>query len=144
MTSNLGSRIIKEFSQDYEVLEREVRKELESQFRPEFLNRVDEIVIFRGLTKDAILQIVDLQIELLKKRLADRGVGLEVTRRARELIAERGYDPVYGARPLKRTVQHDIQNPLARRLLAGEFSEGDTVKADVSDQGQFVFSKKKD
>jgi len=143
MTSNLGSQVIKEFSQDYEVMQREVRKELERQFRPEFLNRVDEVVIFRGLTKEVILQIVDLQVALLAKRLADRGVGLEVSREARELMAERGYDPVYGARPLKRTIQQDIQNPLALRLLAGEFAEGDTVTVGVSGKGQVVFSKKK-
>jgi len=143
MTSNLGSQIIKEHSQDYEVMAREVRKVLESHFRPEFLNRVDEVVIFRGLAKASILLIVDLQVELLKKRLLERGVGLDISRKAKELLAERGYDPVYGARPLKRTIQQDLQNPLAMKLLGGEFSEGDTVKVDVSDKGELVFSKKK-
>jgi ATP-dependent Clp protease ATP-binding subunit ClpB len=143
MTSNLGSQLIKEYSQDYEVMQREVRKVLESHFRPEFLNRVDEVVIFRGLTKASILLIVDLQIELLGKRLRERGLGLDVSRQARDLLAERGYDPVYGARPLKRTIQQDVQNPLAMKLLGGEFSEGDTVKVDVSDKGELVFSKKK-
>ena len=143
MTSNLGSQIIKEHSQDYEVMQREVRKVLESHFRPEFLNRVDEVVIFRGLTKASILLIVGLQIELLKKRLLERGVGLDVSRKAKELLADRGYDPVYGARPLKRTIQQDLQNPLAMKLLGGEFLEGDTVNVDVSDKGELAFSKKK-
>ncbi len=143
MTSNLGSQVIKDFSQDFDVMQREVRKILESQFRPEFLNRVDEIVIFRGLTKEVILRIVDLQVELLGKRLAEKGIGLDVSRRARELLAERGYDPVYGARPLKRTIQQDVQNPLAMRILAGEFSEGDTALVDVTAKGELAFSKKK-
>jgi len=142
MTSNLGSQVIKEFSQDYDVMQREVRKILEGHFRPEFLNRVDEVVIFRGLTREAILRIVDLQLALLAKRLEERNVKLEVSRKARELLAARGYDPIYGARPLKRTIQQDVQNPLAMRLLAGDFAEGDTVRVDVSDKDQFVFSQK--
>ncbi len=141
MTSNLGSQVIKELSQDYEAMQREVRKTLESHFRPEFLNRVDEVIIFHGLTKETILRIVDLQVELLRRRLAEKRIGIEVTPKAKELLAERGYDPVYGARPLKRTIQQDVQNPLAMRLLAGEFAEGDTVKVDVSGKGQLVFSK---
>jgi ATP-dependent Clp protease ATP-binding subunit ClpB len=143
MTSNLGSQIIKEFSQDFEIMEKEVRKILEEHFRPEFLNRVDEVVIFRGLTRDTILQIVDLQVDLLRRRLGERQLGLEISRKARELLAEKGYDPVYGARPLKRTIQQEVQNPLAMRILAGEFSEGDTVKVDVSPRGEFVFSRKR-
>jgi ATP-dependent Clp protease ATP-binding subunit ClpB len=143
MTSNLGSQIIKEFSQDFEIMEKEVRKILEEHFRPEFLNRVDEVVIFRGLTRDTILQIVDLQVHLLRRRLGERQLGLEISRKARELLAEKGYDPVYGARPLKRTIQQEVQNPLAMRILAGEFSEGDTVKVDVSPRGEFVFSRKR-
>ena len=142
MTSNLGSQVIKEFSRDYAAMEQEVRKALEASFKPEFLNRVDEVIIFKPLAKDDILRIVDLQIGLLGKRLADRKIGLEVSREAREILAERGYDPVYGARPLKRTIQRDIQNPLAMKMLAGEYREGDTVAVDVDGKAGFVFGKK--
>ncbi|MBC7363679.1 MAG: ATP-dependent chaperone ClpB [Candidatus Aminicenantes bacterium] len=142
MTSNLGSQVIKELSHDYERMEKEVRKILESHFKPEFLNRIDEIIIFKPLTKEVILKIVELQLDLLRKRLEDKKIGLEVTERAREIIAERGFDPVYGARPLKRTIQKEIQNPLAMKILAGEFKEGDTVLVDVGPEGEMVFKKK--
>jgi len=144
MTSNLGSQVIKELSRDYAAMEREVRKALEASFKPEFLNRVDEVIIFKPLAKDDILRIVDLQIGLLGKRLADRKIGLEVSRQAREILAERGYDPVYGARPLKRTIQRDIQNPLAMKMLAGEYREGDMVAVDFNGKAGFVFGKKQD
>jgi len=144
MTSNLGSQVVKELSRDYAAMEREVRKVLEASFKPEFLNRVDEVIIFKPLTKEDILRIVDLQIGLLGKRLADRKIGIEVSRQARELLAERGYDPVYGARPLKRTIQRDIQNPLAMKILAGDYREGDTVEVDVDGKDGFVFGKKQD
>jgi ATP-dependent Clp protease ATP-binding subunit ClpB len=141
MTSNLGGQVIKEFSQDYEVMEREVKKILESHFRPEFLNRIDEVVIFKSLSKGAILKIVDLQLDLLRKRLEERKIGIDISRKARELLVERGYDPVFGARPLKRTIQQDIQNPLAMKILSGEFKEGDTVKIDADSKGDFLFAK---
>jgi ATP-dependent Clp protease ATP-binding subunit ClpB len=142
MTSNLGNQLIKEFSQDYETMEREVKKILEGHFRPEFLNRIDEIIIFKALTKATILQIVELQIELLRRRLEERKIGIEISRKAKELLAEKGYDPVYGARPLKRTIQQEIQNPLAMKILAGEFREGDTVHIDVRGKDEFAFTKK--
>jgi ATP-dependent Clp protease ATP-binding subunit ClpB len=141
MTSNLGGQVIKEFSQDYEVMEREVKKLLESHFRPEFLNRIDEVIIFKSLSKGTILKIVDLQLDLLRKRLDERKIGIDISRKARELLAERGYDPVFGARPLKRTIQRDIQNPLATKILSGEFREGDTVKIDADSKGEFLFAK---
>jgi ATP-dependent Clp protease ATP-binding subunit ClpB len=141
MTSNLGSQVIKDLSQDYEAMQKEVRKTLESHFRPEFLNRVDEVIIFHGLTRETILQIVDLQVELLRRRLAEKGIGIEVSPKAKEVLAERGYDPVYGARPLKRAIQQDVQNPLAMRILAGEFAEGDTVRVDVSGKDGLTFRK---
>jgi ATP-dependent Clp protease ATP-binding subunit ClpB len=143
MTSNLGGQVIKELSRDYQAMEQEVRRLLESHFRPEFLNRIDEVVIFKPLSKDTLLRIVDLQVDLLEKRLSDRKIGLEVTPAAKERLAEQGYDPVYGARPLKRTIQQEVQNPLALKLLAGEFRDGDTVRVDVSAKGQVVFSKAK-
>ena len=139
MTSNLGSQAIKEFSQDYETMQHEILKILESSFRPEFLNRVDEIVIFRALSKETILKILDLQLDLLRKRLEDRKLRLEVSPKAKELLAEEGFDPVYGARPLKRTIQQDIQNPLALRLLEGRYKEGDTVRVDVDKDRNLVF-----
>jgi len=142
MTSNLGSQVIKELSLDYEVMEKEIRKILESHFKPEFLNRIDEIIIFRPLSKAIILKIVDLQIADLRKRLESRKIGVELTGAAKELLAEHGFDPVYGARPLKRTIQREIQNPLALKLLEGDFREGDGVKISVDKKGGFVFSKK--
>jgi ATP-dependent Clp protease ATP-binding subunit ClpB len=142
MTSNLGSDIIKEFSQDYETMQREIMKILESHFRPEFLNRIDEVVVFKSLSKDTILKIVDLQIELLRKRLEERKVGIEISPKARQSLAAMGYDPVYGARPLKRTIQQELQNPLAMKILGGEFREGDTVRIDVDEKDEFVFSRK--
>jgi ATP-dependent Clp protease ATP-binding subunit ClpB len=142
MTSNLGSQAIKELGGDYEAMEKEVRKVLEGHFKPEFLNRIDEVIIFRSLPKSAILEIVGLQIDLLAKRLAERKIGLEVTKEAKEVLAERGFDPVYGARPLKRTIQKDVQNPLAMKILAGEYGEGDTAVIGVDKKGELTFAKK--
>ena len=123
-------------------MENEVRKVVESHFKPEFLNRIDEVIIFRPLGKSAILDIVGLQLEMLGNRLADRKIGLEVTKEAKELLAERGFDPVYGARPLKRTIQRDVQNPLAMKILAGELGEGDTAAIGADKKGELVFKKK--
>jgi ATP-dependent Clp protease ATP-binding subunit ClpB len=141
MTSNLGSQAIKELHRDYGAMEKEVRHVLEGHFRPEFLNRVDEAIIFRPLGKEAILEIVGLQLGLLAKRLAERKIGLDVTKEAKQLLAERGFDPVYGARPLKRVIQRDVQNPLAMKILAGEFGEGDTVVIAVDKAGELTFRK---
>jgi ATP-dependent Clp protease ATP-binding subunit ClpB len=141
MTSNLGSTLIKEFSQDYETMEHEVKKILESSFRPEFLNRIDEIVIFRALDKATLLKIVDIQLAGLRRRLEERHIRLEISSRAKERLAERGFDPVYGARPLKRAIQQDIQNPLALQLLEGNYREGDTVRIDTDKDQKFVFKK---
>jgi ATP-dependent Clp protease ATP-binding subunit ClpB len=142
MTSNLGSQAIKELGRDYEAMEKEVRQVLEAHFRPEFLNRVDEVIIFRSLGKEAILEIVGLQLDLLAKRLAERKIGLDVSKEAKELLAERGFDPVYGARPLKRVIQREVQNPLAMKILAGEFGEGDTAAIGVDKAGELAFRKK--
>ena len=142
MTSNLGSQVIKELSRDYGAMEKEVRRILESHFRPEFLNRLDEVIIFRPLAPETILRIVDIQVDLLRRRLAERKVGLEVTPEARRLLADRGFDPVYGARPLKRTLQREVQNPLAMKMLAGEVKEGETVTVGVDGRGEFVFGRR--
>jgi ATP-dependent Clp protease ATP-binding subunit ClpB len=109
-------------------------------FRPEFLNRIDEIVVFEPLTREQLGEIVELQLERLRLRLAERGVQLLLTDAAKEHLAEAGWDPTYGARPLKRAIQRLVENPLALRLLEGEFEEGDTVRVDVAD-GELVFAK---
>lgn len=140
MTSNLGSQVIKELSQDFEKMEKEVRKIIESHFRPEFLNRVDEIIIFRALSREVILKIVSLQLDQLRKRLKEKKIDIEASEKALKLLAERGYDPVYGVRLLRRAIQKDIQNPLALKILEGEFKEGTTVKVDVDEKKNFVFS----
>ena len=141
MTSNVGSQFIKDLSQDYEAMEKEVRKALESSFRPEFLNRIDELIIFRALDKSTIAKIVELQFALLQKRLQERKIKLVITPQAVTLLAEHGFDPVYGARPLKRTIQQEVQNPLALEILEGRFREGDTVDIDVDKKGKLIFSK---
>ena len=142
MTSNLGSQVIKEFSQDFEKMEKEVMGIMQSHFKPEFLNRVDEVIIFKALSQDVILEIVDIQIDELKERLGGKKIDVELSPEAKKLLAERGYDPVYGARPLKRTIQKDIQNPLAQKILEGEYKEGDKVKIGVNAKKELVFSKK--
>jgi ATP-dependent Clp protease ATP-binding subunit ClpB len=109
-------------------------------FRPEFLNRIDEIVEFKPLTQEQIGEIVELQLRRLEARLAERGLRLELTDEARVVLAEAGWDPTYGARPLKRAIQRLLENPLALQLLEGEFTEGDTVRVDVKD-GELVFEK---
>src|SRR5438128_499087 len=109
-------------------------------FRPEFLNRIDEIVEFKPLTREQLSEIVELQLERLRERLADRGIQLELTVAAKEALAEAGWDPTYGARPLKRAIQRLLENPLAMRLLESDFSDGDTVRVDATD-GELVFEK---
>jgi len=142
MTSNMGSHIIKELSQDFEKMEKEVRAILDRQFKPEFLNRVDEIIIFKSLSKEVILKIVDKQLEELQKRLREKKIDIEVSKEAKRLLSERGYDPAYGARPLKRAIQQDVQNPLALKILEGQYMEGDTIKIDINEKKEFVFKKK--
>jgi ATP-dependent Clp protease ATP-binding subunit ClpB len=138
MTSNIGSHWIKELGP--EAAKDRVMEELSRHFRPEFLNRVDEVIIFHALTMEDLLQIVDIQLRRLRALLAERGIGLELTEAAKRLLAEKGYDPVYGARPLKRTIQRELQDPLALRILEGEFRDGEAVIADVRD-GELVFEK---
>ena len=113
-------------------------------FRPEFLNRIDEIILFHGLTLEHLKQIIEIQLEHLKARLAERKITLELTDAAKEHIAREGYDPVYGARPLKRAIQRDIQNPLAFKILQGDFKDGDSVEVEYSsEEGGLVFRKRK-
>ncbi|HKN81086.1 MAG TPA: ATP-dependent chaperone ClpB [Actinomycetota bacterium] len=127
MTSNLGGAIFRETEISADKRREAVMEDVQGFFRPEFVNRIDEIVVFEQLTPEQIGAIVNIQIRLLAERLAERSLGLELTDAARELIAARGYDPAFGARPLKRLIQREIQDPLAVKLLSGEIGEGDTV-----------------
>jgi ATP-dependent Clp protease ATP-binding subunit ClpB len=138
MTSNTGSRWIKELG--VETARDKVLEELDRTFPPEFLNRVDEVILFRSLTQDDLAHIVDIQMRHLRGLLAERNIGLELTDGARQYLAETGYDPVYGARPLKRVIQREVQDPLALALLRGEFGEGCTVRVDARD-GTIAFGK---
>jgi len=132
MTSNVGSQWIQELSGgDRNVMESRVTEALRQTFKPEFLNRVDEIIIFENLTRDEIVQIVDIQFQKLQQRLAERKIDLILTDGARALIADKGYDPVYGARPLKRVMQQLIENPLSMEILKGAVPEGAKVKAEA-------------
>ncbi|MBM4418243.1 MAG: ATP-dependent chaperone ClpB [Chloroflexi bacterium] len=131
MTSNVGSQWIAELApSDYEEMRRRVDEALRAHFRPEFLNRLDEILIFRSLDRAQIDRIVSIQIDRVAERLAERKIGLTITEQARALIGELGYDPTYGARPLKRVIQRMLLDPLSLRILAGEFAAGDEVAVD--------------
>jgi ATP-dependent Clp protease ATP-binding subunit ClpB len=141
MTSNLGSSVIQERQgQDFDRVRDGVIAVLREHFRPEFLNRIDEVIVFKPLTEDQLTAIVDIQLRRLERRLQDRRVTLVVTDAARKLLAQRGWDPVYGARPLKRAIQRLVQDPLAMMLLEGKFGEGDTITVDAKG-GDITFSK---
>jgi ATP-dependent Clp protease ATP-binding subunit ClpB len=136
MTSNVGSQYIQDLGEkDRKEMERTVTAALRSAFKPEFLNRIDEVVVFNSLGRNEIKQIVEIQLRRLERMLVERKMSLEVTDRAKEFLAEKGYDPVYGARPLKRTIQRLIQDPLALKILQGEFREGDKIRVDSDGQG---------
>ncbi|MGB6895867.1 MAG: AAA family ATPase [Dehalococcoidia bacterium] len=152
MTSNLGTSAEKRGSfgfvtsraqseSERDKLRSGIEEALKQHFRPEFLNRVDEIIIFEPLTEKELAQIVELMLKEVQERLAERKVTLEATPAAKEALVKEGYDPVYGARPLRRTVQRRVENPLSSRILAGEFGEGDTAGVDYSD-GEYAFTKK--
>jgi len=142
MTSNIGSSFILEHAEaDWALVETQVTQAMRSHFKPEFLNRVDDIIIFRPLGTEQIEQIVGLQLERFEKLLADRKLTLEMTPGARRLLAEEGYDPAFGARPLKRAIQRLIQNPLALQILEGRFHEGDRILVREGDGGTLVFER---
>jgi ATP-dependent Clp protease ATP-binding subunit ClpB len=151
MTSNLGSPIIQDFvlkaegqrlkAEGKSELEKEIMAELKRHFRPEFLNRVDDVIIFQSLDEEELSRIVDIQLEKLKKRLAQQQLTLDVDNAAKKLLAKEGYDPQFGARPLKRAVQEHILNPLSMRLLEGEFKPGDKIKVTAKGD-ELVFEKK--
>jgi ATP-dependent Clp protease ATP-binding subunit ClpB len=134
MTSNLGSDLILEAKKQEDIRDA-LTKQLKRHFRPEFLNRIDERVIFNRLGPAEIGKIVEIQLERLAERLAERKIRLHLSKAAKELLAERGYDPLFGARPLKRTIQAELENPLARALIAGPIKEGDTVTVEPGGEG---------
>ena len=148
MTSNLGTSQVQEDpvgflkthtnGMDNQEIKRNVERALRQDFRPEFLNRIDEIVIFKSLGREEIVQIVDLLVEEVQERLSDRGISIELTVGAKEWIAEKGFDPAFGARPLRRTVQRYVETPLARKVLAGEIGDGGRLTVDAV-EGEVVF-----
>jgi ATP-dependent Clp protease ATP-binding subunit ClpB len=144
MTSNIGSQMILEYhgqlrGDRYEQMKESVLDALRHHFRPEFLNRVDETIVFHALTEEDLKKIVDIQLERLRARLADRRIFLELTDDAKSHLALAGYDPVYGARPLKRAIQREVETPLSRLILKGDVKENTVLSADVSG-GAIVFS----
>jgi ATP-dependent Clp protease ATP-binding subunit ClpB len=136
MTSNLGNQL---WEGGHNVTRDEITRVLQAHFRPEFLNRIDEIVVFHPLRKEQLAGIVAIQLRRVSQLLADKGYHMEVTEAAREYLAEVGYDADFGARPLKRVIQREVQDPLALKILAGEVHEGDTLKVDRGKDG-LVFS----
>src|SRR5690606_16276391 len=145
MTSNLGSQMIQEMDVDdspegYTQMKAAVMGVVQSHFRPEFINRLDDIVVFHSLDKQQIAEIAKIQLHGLDKRLAERGLVLELSDSALALLANVGFDPVYGARPLKRAIQQQVENPLAQRILEGAFVNGDTVRVGA-EAGKLTFGK---
>jgi ATP-dependent Clp protease ATP-binding subunit ClpB len=142
MTSNVGSQIILERgTADWAEVETAVLGALRQHFRPEFLNRVDDIVVFRPLSLGQLEEIVELQLTKLRQLLAERKITLDLTTEAKRVLTSEGYDPTYGARPLKRAIQRLIQNPLSLAILEGKFHEGDHILATESADGEIVFEK---
>ncbi|MBC8282320.1 MAG: AAA family ATPase, partial [Nitrospinae bacterium] len=159
MTSNLGSQFIEKsglealeketageasevWEREYEKVQDSVRQELRNHFRPEFINRIDDIVLFKNLSRDQIQDIVEVQMQDLRKRLAERNISLTMSDKAKEMLSEKGYDPVFGARPLKRAIQKYIQDPLSMKILQGDFQEGDKIEINTNgDHDSLVFEK---
>ena len=142
MTSNLGSQMIQQMSEDdYEVVKLAVMGEVKIHFRPEFVNRIDEIVVFHSLGEKEVRSIARIQLQYLKTRMEKMDLGLEVSDGALDKLAQTGFDPVYGARPLKRAIQSELENPLALQILEGSFAPKETVWVDVK-AGKIIFSKR--
>ena len=154
MTSNVGAQLIerkmsigfaaptdeaKTEKQAYESMKEKVLAEVKKTFRPEFLNRLDETIVFHELTEEQLRQIIDLMAKDLEKRLSERKLGLEMTEAAKSWLAKAGFDPVYGARPLRRAIERYVESPLSTKVLQGEFKEGDTVIVDLVD-GSLTFT----
>jgi len=147
MTSNIGSQEILAHGDasgaSYEAMKSEVMGLLRGEFRPEFLNRLDEIVVFHGLKRSELRRIVDLQIDRVRHRLEPRRIVLELDDDARDYLADVGYDPTYGARPLKRTIQRELETPLATKLVSGEISDGSTVVVERASDGSLAIHDKR-
>jgi ATP-dependent Clp protease ATP-binding subunit ClpB len=143
MTSNLGSQVIQEHAgeKNYVRMKSAVLEIVQQNFRPEFVNRIDDIVVFHPLGTEQIRAIVDIQLGQLRKRLVERGLDLALDDKARDLLGEAGFDPVYGARPLKRAIQQQIENPLAQQLLQGRYAPGDRIHVSVGEDGRLAFGK---
>jgi ATP-dependent Clp protease ATP-binding subunit ClpC len=157
MTSNAGAEIIKRESQlgfatrkdktatltqNYDDMKKKVMAEIQRQFRPEFLNRLDDIIVFHELAEEQLRKIVDLMVKDLEGRLAERKIGLELTEKAKSWLSKEGYDPIYGARPLRRVIERYVENPLSSKVLRGELKEGDTVKVDLDKENKLTFKTK--
>jgi ATP-dependent Clp protease ATP-binding subunit ClpB len=142
MTSNIGSSwILEHADDDWAEVERNVREALHGSFRPEFLNRVDEILVFRPLSREDLERVVELQLARLAGFLQDREVRLEVDPAVRRRVAEEGYDPAFGARPMKRAIQHLVSDPLALAFLEGRFHDGDAIRARLDEDGSIGFER---
>jgi len=154
MTSNVGATLIKKGATlgfrgtnepeeiSYKEIKEKVMGELNKTFRPEFLNRIDEVIVFKSLTREEIKKIADLMLGEVRKLLKDQKIDLEVKDEAREILAKEGYDPNFGARPLRRTIEKLIENPISEKILAGEFKEGDCIIVNAKDN-KIIFSKKR-
>jgi len=141
MTSNLGSQMIQQMTgDDYQVIKLAVMAEVKSYFRPEFINRIDEVVVFHALDEKNIASIARIQLNYLEKRVAQMEMKLEVSDAALMELAREGFDPLYGSRPLKRAIQQQIENPLAKEILSGRFGPKDIIHVDVED-GRIVFEQ---
>jgi ATP-dependent Clp protease ATP-binding subunit ClpB len=140
MTSNLGSDLIQNFSddEDYSLMQSAVMEVVGNHFRPEVINRIDEVVVFHSLRKEQIRGIAEIQLNRLRKRLTERELRLSLTSTAMDKLVDVGFEPVYGARPLKRAIQQWIENPLAQELLAGKYSSGEEIGVDI-EAGEFTF-----
>ena len=160
MTSNLGSKFIEKsglealkketkndarevWEREYENIQDSVRQDLRNHFRPEFLNRIDDIILFKNLRRDQIHNIVDVQLKELRKRLSERNMSLELSEKVKDLLAEKGYDPVFGARPLKRAIQKYMQDPLSMKILQGDFLDGDKIEVNLNGQNDSLIFKKR-
>jgi ATP-dependent Clp protease ATP-binding subunit ClpB len=145
MTSNLGSQRIQELAgeENYARMKAEVMEIVSQHFRPEFLNRIDDVVVFHPLQREQIRKIVGIQLRHLQKRLRDREIELTLEDNALDRLADAGFDPVYGARPLKRAIQQQLENPLAQRILAGDFGPGDTIRVAAPEVGRLAFTRAK-
>ena len=140
MTSNLGSQRIQENAcEGYDSMKAAVMEVVGQHFRPEFINRVDDLVVFHPLDRKQIKLIAGIQLSHLKRRLENVGLNLNVSDKALELLGNAGFDPVYGARPLKRAIQNELENPLAQKILSGDFTSGETIRVD-DEEGKFTFS----